>query len=354
MPEDQSQKTEEASPRRKDKAREDGQIASSKDLTSALQFGAAVVLLAIFGSTALEGLARAFIGLFRLAFRNDLSLGLLSAAFADLLVRPLEFGWYFGATLLLVGAVVHLAQTGFAITAKRLQPDFKRLDPLQKLKETPSENLTQAAKSVLLLPLAAGAFYWVVSSQLGAFLTLPRMHVAAGGSAVFHAILQLLMQASVLLVALGVFDFWRQRRKLNKKLRMSKQEQRQEHKDVEGDPLIKGRLRRLQREFMRKRMMADVPGATLVVTNPTHYAVAIRYDPDTSPAPVVVAKGLDYLALRIRGLAEENGVPIVENPPLAQALYKSAEIGQEIPFDLYRAVAEILAYIYRLRGQRPV
>lgn len=354
MPEDQSQKTEEASPRRKDKAREDGQIASSKELTSALQFGAAVMLLALFGSAAFEGLGRAMAGLFRLAFHGDLNLGTLSKALSELLLQPLEFVWYFGASLLLVGAVVHLSQTGFAITAKRLQPDLKRLDPLQKLKETPSENMAQAAKSVVLLPLAAAAFYWVVSSQLGIFLSLPRMALAAGASTVYQAILHLLIQAAVLLAALGVFDFWRQRRKLNKKLRMSKQEQRQEHKDVEGDPQIKGRLRRLQREFMRKRMMADVPEASLVVTNPTHYAVAIQYDPETSPAPVVVAKGLDYLALRIRGIAEEHGVPIVENPPLAQALYKSADVGQEIPLELYRAVAEILAYIYRLRGRRPV
>lgn len=354
MPEDQAQKTEEASPRRKEKAREDGQIASSKEFTASLQFGAATAMLALYGAAAFEGLAGALTGLFRLAFRGEMSIPLLESAFEELLLGPMQFGWYFGGTLLVVGLVVHLAQTGFAITTKRLQPDVKRLDPMQKIKETPSENLAQATKSVVLLPLAAGAFYWIVSSDIDLFLSLPRLALAAGGVTVYEAILELLLQATLLLIALGVFDFWRQRRKLAKKLRMSKQEQRQEHKDVEGDPLIKGRLRRLQRDFMRKRMMADVPGATMVVTNPTHYAVAIQYDPETSPAPMVVAKGLDYLALRIRGIAEENGVPIVENPPLAQALYKSAEVGQEIPLELYRAVAEILAYIYRLRGERPV
>jgi flagellar biosynthetic protein FlhB len=151
---------------------------------------------------------------------------------------------------------------------------------------------------------------------------------------------------------LGAIDFFRQNRRYIADLRMSKQEIREEAKENEGNPQVKMRIRRLRRDLLRRRMMQQVPKATAVIVNPTHYAVAIRYLMDTMSAPTVVAKGKNYLALRIRQKAVEHEVPIIENPPLAQALYKSAEVGAEIPAHLYRAVAEILAYIYKLMGGR--
>ena len=225
---------------------------------------------------------------------------------------------------------------------------------MQKLKELPSENLAQTAKAVVLLPLAGVIFYYVLAGDFERILTLPLMPARAGAALLSSVTLELLLKAALVLVAVGAFDFLRQRRKMGKRLMMTKHEVRQEHKDVEGDPHIKARVRRLQRDMMRRRMMSDVPGATVVITNPTHYAVALRYELEKDPAPQIVAKGADFLALRIRETAERHGVPIVENAPLAQALYRGAEVGQEIPADLYRAVAEILAYIYRLRGDRPV
>ncbi len=354
MAEDQAQRTEEPTPRRKQKAREEGQVSSSKELTVSLQFGAAVLMLAMFGGAVYEGVAASALGLFRFAFRREeMSVELLQLVAAELLAGPLTFLGVLGGVLLTIGAVVHLGQTSFSMSVKRLTPDIKRLNPAQKLKELPGDNLSQLAKSLLLLPLAGLVFSWVVGTELQTYLMLPRMGMAAGAATVGGSLLGLLEKAAVVLLVLGLLDLWRQRRKVHKKMMMTKQEVRQEHKDLEGDPQIKGRLRRLQREMVRKRMMSDVPDASLVVTNPTHYAVAVKYNPDDMAAPLVVAKGLDFLALRIRAKAEEHGVPIVENPLLAQALYKGAEVGQEIPLALYRAVAEILAYIYRLRGERP-
>ncbi len=349
MAEERSQQTEEATPRRRQKAREEGQIASSKELSAALQFAAAVLLLAMAAPTVYAGLISMLRGLFALAFRDEVTLGRLEIMVSDLLTGPLSFVWSFGGALLAIGLLSHMAQTGFAITPKRLQPDIKRLNPIKKIQQLPSENFGQAMKAALLLPLAGVVFYYIVRGNLDSFLALPRLGVEAGSLVVFEALRQLLTQAAVLLIALGAFDFWRQSQKMNKQLKMSKQEVRQEHKDLEGDPHIKARLRRLQREMMRKRMMADVPNATVVVTNPTHFAVAIRYAPEEGAAPVVLAKGVDHLALKIRSVADLHEIPIVENPPLAQALYKGTEIGQQIPVELYRAVAEILAYIYRLR-----
>jgi len=166
--------------------------------------------------------------------------------------------------------------------------------------------------------------------------------------------MDVLWKAAAFFVLFGAIDLFRQKRRFAKKMRMSKQEVREELKETEGNPQIKMRIRRLQRDVRRRRMMDEVKTATAVVVNPTHYAVAIRYQHETMSAPVVVAKGKNYLALRIRARALEYQIPLIENPPLAQALYKSVDVGQQIPSHLYRAVAEILAYIYRLMGTKAV
>ena len=353
MAEDQAQRTEQPTPRRRIKAREEGQVASSRDLTAALQFALSVGMLVFSGAAIVEGLMRAMIGTFRLAFRDTLVIADLAQASRALGEGPIAFLWPLALLLLAAGLLSHVAQTGFALAPKRLLPDFKRLSPVQKLKEMPAENLAQTAKALLLLPIAAVVFWYVLAADIERFLTLPLMPARAGAALLTSATLDLLLKAAIVLVAAGAIDFYRQRRKLGRRLMMTKHEVRQEHKDIEGNPQIKARLRRLQREMMRRRMMSEVPTASVVVTNPTHYAVALRYEPETNPAPLVVAKGVDFLALRIRETADRHHIPIVENPPLAQALYRGAELGQEIPADLYRAVAEMLAYLYRLQGRRP-
>ena len=348
MAEDQGQKTEQATPRRRQKAREEGQVASSRDFTTAVQFGIAVLLLALWGGQAVAALEQGMRGLFAEAFRGALTVERLRALVVDVGLEPLSFLWKFAVILVAAGVLMQLVQTSFAFTPKRLAPDFGRLNPIPKLKDLPGENFSQLLKGLLLLPVAGLVFWYVLDDELPGFLLLPNQPVERGAQSVGDALVALLEKAAVILLLVGLFDFARQRAKLSKKLRMSKQEIRQEQKDLEGNPHIKARLRRLQREFLRRRMMSQVPKASVVITNPQHYAVALRYNPGDNPAPVVVAKGLDHMALRIRAVAEEHGVPLVENPPLAQALYKSAEIGSEIPPNLYRAVAEILAYIFRL------
>ena len=167
-----------------------------------------------------------------------------------------------------------------------------------------------------------------------------------------EAIGSLLWKCAFVLVIFGAIDLMRQNRKMGRQLRMTKQEVRQEMKENEGNPHMKGHIRRLRRQLLRGRMMSAVPTATAIIVNPTHYAVAIKYDPDTMVSPVVVAKGKNYLAKLIREKAMKYQVPIVENPPLARALYGSAEVGQQIPLEFYRAVAEILAYLYKMMNRR--
>ena len=191
-----------------------------------------------------------------------------------------------------------------------------------------------------------------MSDNLSAYLSLPLLSLEPALQLVASTFKSLLWKAGFVLLLLGCVDLVRQNKRYAKTMRMTKQEVRQELKDSDGNPQIKQRVRRIQRDVARRNMMKEVPKATAVIVNPTHYSVAIRYEMDTMAAPRVVAKGKNYLAHRIRAIANDHHVPIIENQPLAQALYKSADVGQEIPVHLYRAVAEILAYIFKLMNPR--
>jgi flagellar biosynthetic protein FlhB len=205
---------------------------------------------------------------------------------------------------------------------------------------------------MVLLPIFLWAVYAIARDKLEGFLALPMESVATGWGFLGGSLMELFWKASGVFLIFGCVDLIRQISRYKQDLRMSKQDIKEEAKDIEGNPQMKARIRRLQRDRMRHNMMKDVPKATAVIVNPTHFAVAIRYQVESMAAPLVIAKGKNYLALRIRQKAIENQIPIVENAPLAQALYKSVEVGQEIPPHLYRAVAEILAYIYKLMHGR--
>jgi flagellar biosynthetic protein FlhB len=346
-----SQRTEQPTPRRLQQARQEGQIPLSRDLTQAVQFALAVAALGWGSGALIQGFEQCQRGLIIAAFRRDLALGHLSGIIAELLRGPLRVMASAGAVLLLSSFGMHLLQTGFAITPKRLHMDFSRLSPAGRLRELPGENLRETIKALVLFPVFAWVCWAVIGPNLEGLLRLPRQSPASAAALVGASVQSLLGQAALALLALGAWDYFRQRQRLYGQLRMTKQEVRQEQKDLEGNPLIKARFRRLQREMMRRRMISRVPKSSVVITNPAHYAVALEYHLETMRAPVVTAKGQNYMAQRIRRLAEQHGIPVVENPPLAQALYKSCEPGSEIPVALYRAVAEILAYIFRLTKQ---
>lgn len=323
-------------------------MALSRDLTQAVQFALAVAALGWAADALMMGLQQTQRGLLREAFRRSLEIGRLGNITVELVRGPLAVLGSLALGLLGASLGMHLLQTGFAITPKRLKLDFSRLSPAARLRDLPGQNLQETGKALLLFPLFAWACWAVIRDNMDAFLALPRQSPAASMALVGASFESLMGKAAIGLLALGLWDYFRQRHTLLAKLRMTKVEVRQEQKDLEGNPLIKARFRRLQRELLRKRMMSRVPQSTVVITNPTHYAVALEYRLETMPAPVVTAKGVNYMAQRIRRVAEEHGIPVVENAPLAQALYKTCEVGREIPMALYRAVAEILAYIFRL------
>jgi flagellar biosynthetic protein FlhB len=264
---------------------------------------------------------------------------------------PLAFA---GIALVLLSVSAQLGTTKLGISLEKLIPDIKRLNPLKKLTSLPAQNLPIFLQALLLLPLVGFVVYYEASENLDSFLELPWMGVEPAIARIGSIIETLLWRAVGLFLLVGICDLLWQRSRYMKQLRMSKHEVKQEAKEQQSSPHIKQKIRRLQRDLARRNMMKAIPTATAVIVNPTHYAVAIKYSMDGAAAPKVVAKGKNYVAARIRKRAIEAGVPIVENPPLARALYTSVDVGQEIPTHLYRAVAEILAYIYKLmNGKLP-
>ncbi len=349
---DKGQQTEQPTARRLQKARREGRFFVSRDFISAVQFAAVVgagVVMAPGVATSLQSVFRDSVGL---AFHRgpvDVVDGMVRIV-SHALLRPM-------ATLAvcLMGSTIaaQLVLTRGGIATSRLAPDLNRLNFVNRARELPRQNLGALVQALVLLPLFAYVVYSIVQSNLVSLARLPLRSINAGTRQLADVLEGLLWQAAAALLAFGLIDLFRQRRRYMAELRMSRQEIRDEIKETEGNPEMRARVRRIQRDLLRRRMMQQVATATAVIVNPTHYAVAIRYEMDRMRAPEVVAKGKNYLAQRIRQRAIEHQVPIVENPPLAQALYRSVEIGQEIPPQLYRAVAEILAYIFRLMNRRP-
>jgi flagellar biosynthesis protein FlhB len=349
---DKAQRTEPPTQRRLEKAREDGQFPAAKEFIAALQFMVFVSLLGAGGGRWFGEMEQSARELWAAAFRSELTPLVVSHYAWVLFVRHLAPLLAAGMAMAVATLAFRLVTTRFGLSWKKLTPDLTRLNPLAKLRELPGQNLPAAVQAALMLPLFLWAVYVIARDQLEAFIRLPLQGVEAGARMISGTLLDLCWKAAGLFLVFGCVDLFRQLRKYQTDLRMSKQEIREEAKESEGNPQMKAKVRRLQRDRARRQMMKEVPTATAVVVNPTHFAVAIRYQLESMTAPLVVAKGKNYLALRIRQKATEHQVPIIENPPLAQALYKSVDVGQEIPPHLYRAVAEILAYIFKLMNGR--
>jgi len=347
------ERTEPASARRREQSREEGQVARSRELsTLALLLAAGGGLWFMWSGLAgrLSGLMRQSMQLDRVAaFDPDLMLLRLKDAAVDALLAfsPLLL------LLALAGIASTLLLNGWLFSFKPLLPDWNRIDPLQGMTRIVSlHGVIEMLKAIAKTVLVGGVAVWVLWYNRGAVLALAGEPLRAGMAHLMRMLDTsfLIMSASIaLVVAVDVpFQIWDHERKL----RMTREEVRQENKETEGDPKVKAHIRSQQREMARRRMMAEIPKADVVVTNPTHYAVALRYEDGAMRAPRVVAKGAHLLAARIRALAEEHRVPVLEAAPLARALYRHADLGDEIPAALYTAVAEVLAYVYQLRRQR--
>lgn len=344
------EKTESPSPRKLDKAREEGQVARSRELTTFMVMmvgGAGLWVMGAYFSQALLAMLREGLTWDRqLAFNSALLLPHLRAMSLDVLLLFSPFL----LLVLLVAAFSPLLMNGWLFSTRALTPKFSKLDPVAGIARMFSMNsLVELLKAIGKTVIVAALGAWVVwqnqesvMSLIGLPLTRSIPHLGGLIWWSFAAI----MLGMLIIVAIDVpFQLWEH----HKKLKMTKEEVRQESKETEGDPQVKGRIRSMQREIARRRMMAAIPSADVVVTNPTHYAVALKYSEGKMGAPIVVAKGAHLLAARIKQIAAEHRVPILEAPSLARALHKHTELGEVIPEALFNAVAEVLAYVYQLK-----
>jgi len=349
------ERTEKATPKKRRDARKEGNVVKSQEVNTS------VMLLALFGVLSLvkgmmgNNIVTVFLELFRGVERGtaDLSLDYVYSFLAKMFISVIIVAAPLMITALIAGVLVNVVQTGLIFTRKALAPKLSRLNPLSGLRRMFSKhtlvNLIKAIGKVLIIGFG---IYDVLKSNVRYVPSLMTFSLAESLTFVIDLSLSLAFRVSIYMIILAAADYFWQWWEYEKNLRMTKQEVKYEYKLLEGHPETKGRIRRKQREMAMRRMMQAVPTADVVVTNPTHYAVALKYDSSRHNAPIVIAKGKDYVALRIKEIAKEHRVEIVENKSLAQALYISTDIGEEIPEDLYKAVAEILAVVYRLRRRK--
>ena len=345
------EKTEPPSQRRLDQAREKGEVARSRELSTFAVLLAGGGVLWFMGSSFIWQMVQSLRD--GLMIDRDLALNanLLIPRLHDQAMGALITFWPLLLALMLTAAFAPLLLNGWLFSIEALQPKFSKLNPISGIARMFSSlALVELCKAIAKSVLVGGVAAWVIWHNKDAVLALGTQSIMTAIPQAGHLIGESFMAivgAMLLIVAIDVpFQLWDH----NKKLKMTKEEVRQETRETEGDPMVKGRIRSLQRERARSRMMAAIPTADVVVTNPTHYAVALKYSENKNlRAPVVVAKGSHLLAIRIRQIAEENHVPILEAPPLARALHKHTDLGEVIPEALYNAVAEVLAYVYKLR-----
>jgi flagellar biosynthetic protein FlhB len=345
------ERTEQATPRKRHKTREEGRVAKSQDLSASVVIITGLLTVYNLGAVIWESLLEMFENI---AWHLSSPLMLDGRWWVNPIVdggRAFAVGWLPAGLLCALFAIVALVyQVGFVVTAKPFAFNADKFNPVSGLKKIVSmRTIVEMLKGVLKALLLLGMLFWVMRNERELMLSIMMYPLGKGSGMIIGKIWDLAIRMAAVLFFLGVADYMYQRWEFNKSIMMSKQEIKEEYKQMEGDPQIKRKIRQKQRELASRRMMADVPKADVIVTNPSHIAVAIQYDQKNMSAPVVVAKGEDFVARKIRDVASEHGVPIVENKPLARALMAQVEIGEEIPEDLYRAVAEVLAFVYRLK-----
>jgi|Deesub1362A_J573_1020465.scaffolds.fasta_scaffold00398_27 flagellar biosynthetic protein FlhB len=342
MPE-QGERTEQATPRRRQKAREKGQVARSRELTAMASLGGILLVLYFTGGKFMDGLTELTGRLLSLQYGTDPFYVFRTASLkAVYLLIPL----FAAAVVMSIGTAV--AQGGFVF--KPFELSLSALNPIEGIKKKFSlQALGEFFKSLLKFLIGGYLFYYVVKKNIFLLPFLMDMSISDIKDVSSRLIMEAVAYGFALFFVIAIISYILERQRFERSIRMTKEEVKEEYKETEGDPRVKSRIRSIQYEMARRRMMQEVPKATVVVTNPVHLAIALKYEDKKMPAPKVVAKGAGVIAEKIKDIAKKHGVPVVEDKPLARMLYK-VELDSYIPQELYRAVAKIIAYIYKLRG----
>ena len=348
-------KTEKATPKKLDDARKEGRVARSSDLINGFMLLLMFFVLKLFGGIMANLFLDSFVKYYNKA--SDISMEVFDVKHAVNLSNEIVIDIVIASLPVLIGSFVvalvgNIVQVGWKVTGKPLKPKLDRLNPIGGFKRMFSqEKVVELIKSILKVLAIALVAYNEVKDRWKFILNLYDFEFMQAVLNIFDIVLDVGIKISVIFVIIGLADFGYQKWKHLHDLRMSKQEVKDEMKQSEGDPQIKGQIRQKMREGARRRMMQDLPKADVVITNPTHFAVAVKYDKETAEAPYVLAKGADYVAANIKEIAKQNNIEIVENKPLARMLYYNVEIGDQIPPELYQMVAEVLAYVYSVKNK---
>lgn len=345
-------RTEEATEHKKRKAREDGKVAKSQDVTSAIVLVFCIVALALLGPYLLASFQEMLRFFYSMIEQPDLYFGQILASL---------FGRYFiklalpVVSIAFVGALIgNILQVGFLFSTKPITPDFQKIIPnfgkFFQRSFMSGEAAFNLMKQIVKLAIIGVIAFVNIRSQIEVIVYFLFQPILASFSHIAGIVFRIMIQVALVMLAFSGFDYWFQRRQHMESLKMSKQEIKEERKMMDGDPLVKGRLRQRMQQILSENMMQAVPQADVVVTNPTHFAVAMEWKQEKMTAPTVVAKGQDNIAFRIREIATDNGIPIIENKPLARALYAEVEIGDEIPEDYYEVMAIVLSQVYSMNG----
>ncbi len=352
---DKEGKTEKATPRRRQEVRKKGQVARSMEVNSALIILAVFIALRMLGQGVFESLDNLMRFFLSSTVPIEVNEKVVSTLFLNLAIYFLKMVLPIALIALAIGVTASIAQIGFLFTPKPLAPDLKKLNPVSGASRLFSPKaLVELLKSAIKISIVGYLAYSIISNHYADLIQTINMDIWGMLSTLGSIVYEIGIKTGIVLLLIAAFDYAYQRYVFEKSIKMTKQEIKEEYKMSEGDPQIKSKIKRKQIEIGMKRMMQAVPTADVVITNPTRLAIALKYDPDSMSAPKVVAKGQRLMAERIRDIAKEYNIPVVEDKMLAQSLFKSAEVGQEIPFSLYKAVAEILAYVYQInkRGSR--
>jgi len=346
------EKTEEATPKKKSDARKKGQVARSKEVSLALTLVTSTILISVLGGYVGNNF-QATLTYFLTYDLTEFSLESLKALTVTVIYRigmiilPIAF------PIMIMGVAANYIQTGFLFTGEPLKPKFSKLNPINGFKRMfSSRTVVELIKEIIMVSIVGYIGYSFLMDKIKDILNIGFLSVNAIPKEFGNIVIDIFLKISIFMVVVAAVDYFYQWRMFKKDLKMTKQEIKEEYKQSEGDPQIKSKIKQKQREIASRRMMASVPDATVVITNPTHIAVALKYEEGGKSAPKVVAKGTDYIAIKIKELAKESDVPIIENKPLARLIFEKVELEQEIPVDMYQAVAEILAVVYKMKKKK--
>jgi len=347
---DSGEKTEEATPKKKSESKKKGQVAKSKELSSTVTLLTVTLLMIMLGAYTLDNLKSVLI----IFLNNYLTFTLTEYTFKTvLLVSLMKFGIVIlpiVVPIMIMGIVASLMQSGFIFTSEPLKADLKKLDPISGFKKIFSmRSVVDLLKNLAIVTTISVIAYNFIKNNYLSIMRYGSLKIEAILGVFGGLVIDIFFKISLVMLIIAITDFAYQKYKHNKELKMSMQEIKEEYKQQEGDPQIKSKIRQKQREMASSRMMQDVPDATVIITNPTHIAIAIKYEQGGEGAPIVVAIGADNVAIKIKEVASESGIPIIENKPLARLIYKELEVGSEIPTDMYQVVAEILALVYKMK-----